>query len=45
VQLAGEAAAARNKSGGVPDGNAIIQFQVLEVATVEAERRILESDK
>jgi hypothetical protein len=45
LQVAGEALVMEQRGGARPDGSAITQLQVLEVAAVEAERRLLDADR
>lgn len=45
AQTAGEVLMSELRGGGAPDASAMTQLQVLEVAAVEAERRLLDADR
>lgn len=45
MQVAGEALILEHRGGTMPHASAITQLQVLEVAAVEAERRVVDADR
>ncbi|BDA49260.1 probable selenocysteine insertion sequence-binding protein 2-like at C-terminar half [Coccomyxa sp. Obi] len=45
LRVAGEALVLQHRGGTMPDASAITQLQVLEVAAVEAERRVIDAER